>query len=554
MARKGNPISVRLGQNRSSDSSWFSDYYYGKLVYQDVNLRSYFASIRPPTRKTFGFRLGRSIIIHFPKRKFIHFFLTRRQNERKRRKGRKENKEKKEQKKIAKLRKKVRRYWRTFRKVGPIRCLHSREGTEEEGQEMRERFRGAGKRVESISLSDREKEKERWIWPKKKEGYGYYDRSPSRKILLSKLLRASGEKPPKYTWRIPEIFVRILMKKDKSLRKLFKFFFLRKFLSRPTRHRLRRTVSAVRPSLNYSVMQYLLKRKIKMHFDPVAVLNHFVTPGVVEPSTMDRLNAHYKGLDKRIRFALFATSSVTEDKKRLTLTHFIREANHPGRKKRSISLFPFFGATFFFLRDGLVGFSKNLFLDAAREQVIRKLRAKWHLITKDKRNLRLIEKFIDQGGIGELQKGIEMMMEIILRKRRIPYAYNSYVNEMKKSRSFLSNRTGTTTLMESVKIKSGFQSASLIAQEISFQLSTQRRSFNSIFSQIVKNLPKKGVEGIRISCSGRLKGAEIARTMCGKYKKTSCNVFNQKIDYATAEVSTRYGISGVKVWISYSKK
>ena len=52
MARKGNPISVRLDLNRSSDSSWFSDYYYGKFVYQDLNLRSYFGSIRPLTRLT----------------------------------------------------------------------------------------------------------------------------------------------------------------------------------------------------------------------------------------------------------------------------------------------------------------------------------------------------------------------------------------------------------------------------------------------------------------------------------------------------------------------
>lgn len=65
---------------------------------------------------------------------------------------------------------------------------------------------------------------------------------------------------------------------------------------------------------------------------------------------------------------------------------------------------------------------------------------------------------------------------------------------------------------------------------------------------------QKGVEGIRICCSGRLKGAEIARTACGKYGKTSRNVFNKKIDYAPAEVSTRYGILGVKVRISYCQK
>lgn len=171
--------------------------------------------------------------------------------------------------------------------------------------------------------------------------------------------------------------------------------------------------------------------------------------------------------------------------------------------------------------------------------------------------MELIEKLIDLGGIGELIKGIEMMIDIILRNRRIPYGYNYYLNEVKKMRSLLSNRTNTNTLIESVKIKSVYQSASLIAQDISFQLRNKTRSFRSIFSKIVKDIPlvmKKGVEGIRICCSGRLEGAEIARTECGKYGKTSCNVFNQKIDYASAEVSTRYGILGVKVWISYSKK
>ena len=51
-----------------------SIFYYGKLVYQDINLRSYFGSIRPPTSEklTFGFRLGRCIIIHFQKRTFIN--------------------------------------------------------------------------------------------------------------------------------------------------------------------------------------------------------------------------------------------------------------------------------------------------------------------------------------------------------------------------------------------------------------------------------------------------------------------------------------------------
>ncbi|KAM3238475.1 ribosomal protein S3 [Capsicum annuum] len=525
-----------------------SIYYYGKSVYQDVNLRSYFGSIRPPTRLTFGFRLGRCIIIHFPKRTFIHFFLPRRPRRLKRREKSRPVKEKGR--------------WGAFGKVGPIGCLHSSDGTEEERNEVR--GRGAGKRVESIRLDDREKQNEIRIWPKKKQGYGYHDRSPSIKKNLSKSLRVSGAfKHPKYAGI--ENDIAFLIENDDSFRKtnLFKFFFPKKSRSdRPTSHLLKRTLPAVRPSLNYSVMQYLLNTKKKMHFDPVVVLNHFVAPGVAEPSTMGGANAQGRSLDKRIRscIAFFVESSTSEKKclaeAKKRVTHFIRQANDlrfAGTTKTTISLFPFFGATFFFPRDGVYN---NLFFEDAREQLLGQLRRKcWNLMGKDK-VMELIEKFIDLNRIGELIRGIEMMIEIILRNRRIPYGYNYYLNEVKKMRSLLYNRTNTNTLIESVKIKSVYQSASPIAQDISFQPRNKTRSFRSIFSKIVKDIPlvmKKGVEGIRICCSGRLEGAEIARTECGKYGKTSRNVFNQKIDYAPAEVSTRYGISGVKVWISYSR-
>ncbi|KAH0753066.1 hypothetical protein KY285_006214 [Solanum tuberosum] len=325
-----------------------SIYYYGKSVYQDVNLRSYFGSIRPPTRLTFGFRLGRCIIIHFPKRTFIHFFLPRRPRRLKRREKSRPVKEKGR--------------WGAFGKVGPIGCLHSSDGTEEERNEVR--GRGAGKRVESIRLDDREKQNEIRIWPKKKQGYGYHDRSPSIKKNLSKSLRVSGAfKHPKYAGI--ENDIAFLIENDDSFRKtnLFKFFFPKKSRSdRPTSHLLKRTLPAVRPSLNYSVMQYLLNTKKKMHFDPVVVLNHFVAPGVAEPSTMGGANAQGRSLDKRIRscIAFFVESSTSEKKclaeAKKRVTHFIRQANDlrfAGTTKTTISLFPFFGATFFFPRDGL---------------------------------------------------------------------------------------------------------------------------------------------------------------------------------------------------------
>jgi small subunit ribosomal protein S3 len=219
------------------------------------------------------------------------------------------------------------------------------------------RGRGAGKRVESI---DREKQNEIRIWPKKMQRYGYHDRSPSRKNNFDKSLRVSGAfKHPKYAGVVNDIA--FLIENDDSFikTKLFKFFFLPK-KSRsdgPTSHLLKRTLPAVRPSLNYSVMQYFFNTKNKMHFDPVVVLNHFVAPGVAEPSTMG--GAKGGSLDKRIRsrIAFFVESSTSEKKclarAKKRLIHFIRQANDlrfAGTTKTTISLFPFFGATFFFFK------------------------------------------------------------------------------------------------------------------------------------------------------------------------------------------------------------
>ena len=86
-------------------------------------------------------------------------------------------------------------------------------------------------------------------------------------------------------------------------------------------------------------------------------------------STMRGPNAQGRSLDKRIRSRIaFFGESLTKEKKCLAeakrnLTYFIREANDlcfAGTTKTTISLFPFFGATFLFPRDG-VGMYKNLF-------------------------------------------------------------------------------------------------------------------------------------------------------------------------------------------------
>jgi small subunit ribosomal protein S3 len=58
-----------------------------------------------------------------------------------------------------------------------------------------------------------------------------------------------------------------------------------------------------------------------------------------------------------------------------------------------------------------------------------------------------------------------------------------------------------------------------------------------------------GVQGIKISCSGRLGGAEMSRTEWFKEGRVPLHTLRADIDYGTAEAKTTYGIIGVKVWI-----
>lgn len=227
-----------------------------------------------------------------------------------------------------------------------------------------------------------------------------------------------------------------------------------------------------------------------------------------------------------------------------------------GRQKKStVPLFPFSGADLLYLRDG-AGLYNNLFAEEARLNYIEKVRKKcWNLMGKSEKTMELVEKCLARDGPEGLAKEIEKMVHLVLRSKSVPYGCNTYLNEVKKMRTLVSERTGTRTTVETVKLRTIYQGASMIAQDICAQLKNKMQ-FRLIFGNIIKEIPlemKNGVEGIRVAISGRINGAEIARTECGKYGKTSRTTFSQHVDYARAEAITRSGLIGVKVWISYRK-
>ena len=95
--------------------------------------------------------------------------------------------------------------------------------------------------------------------------------------------------------------------------------------------------------------------------------------------------------------------------------------------------------------------------------------------------------------------------------------------------------------------------ASLVAQSIKQQL--QRRvSFRRAMKKSIGAAIKAGAKGIRVSCSGRLGGADMSRTERYREGRVPLHTLRADIDYGTAEALTTYGIIGIKVWIFKGEK
>lgn len=123
--------------------------------------------------------------------------------------------------------------------------------------------------------------------------------------------------------------------------------------------------------------------------------------------------------------------------------------------------------------------------------------------------------------------------------------YDNVVPQLEKS-------THCTTSMFPIKLQSKYQSASFLAQYIA-ECFEKNLGFRQIYKQIQKDILKdKHILGLKIQCSGRIQGAEIAKVESKKMGQTSLHTFSASVDFAKAEAYTLYGIIGIKVWISCS--
>jgi len=117
--------------------------------------------------------------------------------------------------------------------------------------------------------------------------------------------------------------------------------------------------------------------------------------------------------------------------------------------------------------------------------------------------------------------------------------------------SLISYHNNTLTSIIPIQMSSIFQCASAVSQDICYKLE-QKKTFRQICKLTFQEIRKHPfIKGLRISCSGRINGAEIAKTEWKQFGETSLHVFSDQIDFAYSKASTVYGILGVKVWICY---
>ena len=120
--------------------------------------------------------------------------------------------------------------------------------------------------------------------------------------------------------------------------------------------------------------------------------------------------------------------------------------------------------------------------------------------------------------------------------------------DIEKLRKKVAELTDSDVVINIVEIRKPELDAQLVAESIAQQLE-RRVAFRRAMKRAVQSAMRLGAEGIRINCSGRLGGAEIARMEWYREGRVPLHTLRADVDYGVATAFTTYGTCGVKVWI-----
>lgn len=125
-------------------------------------------------------------------------------------------------------------------------------------------------------------------------------------------------------------------------------------------------------------------------------------------------------------------------------------------------------------------------------------------------------------------------------------------SEIEVLKSKIEKLTGKKALIKIQEIKNPNKDAQLIGESIANGIE-KRIAYKRAVNQAIMRAEKSGVKGIKVMVSGRLNGAEIARTEWSLSGRVPLHTLRADIDYATTEADTTYGKIGIKVWVFHGE-
>ena len=174
------------------------------------------------------------------------------------------------------------------------------------------------------------------------------------------------------------------------------------------------------------------------------------------------------------------------------------------------------------------------------------------LLCQDIKIRELIRKRLGRAGISrlEIQRFPKQISITILTARPgiVIGRRGANVNALKAELEELTGVTGRNLRLDVVEVERPELDAHLVAESVAEQLE-RRVSQRRAMRQAISRAMRAGAQGIKIACSGRLSGAEMARREWAREGRVPLHTLRADIDYALVEALSTYGRIGVKVWI-----
>lgn len=194
--------------------------------------------------------------------------------------------------------------------------------------------------------------------------------------------------------------------------------------------------------------------------------------------------------------------------------------------------------------------------------IIRNWDSKWYaektvvptLVKEDAKIREYLNDFYKKAAVSHVEiervkgKGGKDRVKVTLHTAKPGIVIGRDAETKKKAVAALEKLTKKEIVFNVVEVKRPERVATLVAQSIAEQLEN-RASFRRVQKIAMQRALKSGAKGVRTLVSGRLGGAEIARSEGYSEGQVPLHTLRADIDYATAEARTTYGILGVKVWI-----